>query len=237
MANPLTTLYNAVPGSFHCSPFTMTGDYARDYHFRVVFFVNPLKGMSGGLSWDNIKSFAKSQTKQFLTQLTDTATLLYVSGLVKSVKVPSVHIEFDQWDLGGVTVPVPKKVSRDNVTVTFLDDSMCTVWNYWKGVQTALLDGLSMHILRPLCLSMLVTPELPEVSNYMGIPIRPAVPASPLLYPLLFPAEVNHTEFDKSSTQASVVTVTFVRFPEIVKVEDNTLYGRVSNNIKLLGKF
>lgn len=221
----ITSLIRSIPGipvAQKYAPPTLTGDYDRQWEFMVALWKNP---------GSPAKIDGKTDWLAYIGKLFDTTTLFYVQEFIQDVEVPATTVNFEDWPIGSTSFPIPKSWTYPDLRIQCLDDSANTCWNFWKGWQLSAIQGLSMNLIYPLCLSMMITP--------MGrAPFGVQLPTSPMLYTHVFPYDVKHSTFKKSGTQLSTIDISLKRLPTLVqKTESSSLTGLVGNAIKLLGKF
>lgn len=84
--------------------------------------------------FSNVKNLFKTSNNDLLTleNLKSVVLTSYVSQLTKSVKLPDDEIEIDYYKIGTLDYPVPKGKKINNVSVTYYDDNLDTVYNFHK---------------------------------------------------------------------------------------------------------
>ena len=182
---------------------------------------------------------------QFVT-LMNHALTSYVSQLAEKVGLPEDAIDTDDYMIGSVPAAVPKKVQMPDITVTYLDDTNDTVYNFHKSWQSFVRcgDTFSMEPLYPYSIvGRYITYEntlsaeehatLLQAQNIADANINNQTlyqithvgdvfikPRSIYNYPRLFPIRIQRNEGDKSGSGISRVTVTYKRLPEINKSDN-----------------
>ena len=176
----------------------------------------------------------------------------YISQLCEKVNLPEDSVETQDYDIGMVSVPVPKKFPMPDITVTYLDDSNNSVYNFHKSWQSFIRIGDSM-CLEPLypytiqgrfiayenTLNAAQHATLLRAQEYIDGAISGSVlsalsnnldiymtPRSLYNYPHLFPVKISRTEANKQGNGLARVTVTYKRIPEIRKSKNFTITNK-----------
>ena len=85
-------------------------------------------GVKGALD-SVLYSYNDLKTRQILS---DPVLQMYVSQLAKSISLPEDEVEFENYLIGNVDYPVPVKYKVNDITVTYYDDNLDTVYNFHK---------------------------------------------------------------------------------------------------------
>ena len=85
-------------------------------------------GVKGALN-SVLYSFNDLKTRQILS---DPVLQMYVSQLAKTITLPEDEVEFENYTIGNVDYPVPVKYKVNDITVTYYDDNLDTVYNFHK---------------------------------------------------------------------------------------------------------
>lgn len=207
-------------------------DLKKDYKF--IWYIGLDRIVQTGVDSDVIVQF-RLLMNHVLTS--------YVSQLAEKVGLPEDSVDTDDYNIGNVSIPVPKKIPMPDITVTYLDDTNDTVYNFHKTWQSFVRNGdtFCMEPLYPYCLvGRYITIENTlnslehskmlkalnkidnEITNDTLMSLTHAAdvfvkPRSIYNYPRLFPVRIQRTDADKSSSNVSRVTVTYKRLPEIKK--------------------
>ena len=88
----------------------------------------------------NTKNMLYSVQVQFAELMTHLLTT-YVAQLAETVNLPDDTVKTENYDIGMVEVPVPTGIEMPDITVTYLDDSNDTVYNFHKSWQSFIRQG------------------------------------------------------------------------------------------------
>lgn len=172
------------------------------------------------------------------------AACIYVSQLAEKVQIPDDEVEYDTVNIANLEYKVPKRIKMNDVTVTYLDDSINSVYQFHKTWMMKLRqsDGLSLesmysYPLKGLYVTLdktLTSVEyltlfkgiggltssnsiLNAISTKLKLLDAYAKPTSITQYPKLFPVKISRDEADNSGDGLSKVTVTYSRLPNFKK--------------------
>lgn len=219
-------------------------DFKKEYNFiwyldipyRIFEFVNSVDFENGG--------YAQYNMKEVMNSLFALEKRMRVSSLCSQVNLPDDEVELDMVPMGNVDYPVPVKVKRGDVTVTYLEDTLNTVYNFHKYWQSLVReqDSLFMSPLGkwycqafylPFDNSITATEygSIFENINRSGNSTLSVVsdvfesldlhikPTGIISYPSLFPSRISRTAANKQGTGLSTVTVTYTRIPLISRTK------------------
>ena len=195
------------------------------------------------------RGMATDKFVQFRTLMNHVLTS-YVSQMAEKVSPPDDEIDYEDYQMSNVNVPVPKGVKMPDITVTYLDDTNDAIYNFHKSWQSFARDGdsFSMNPLYPYCVTAryitfentLTVTEYATLYNALntadsyiklvdshvgGLDTTTDLfmkPRSIYNYPNVFPIKIARDEADKSGESVSKVTVTYKRLPNINKGSNYT---------------
>lgn len=73
----------------------------------------------------------------------------YVSQLAEQVNLPDDELEIEQMNNGPVTYEIPKRVKLQNIVVTYLEDSINSVYNFHKTWYNMIRGGTGVYFNAP----------------------------------------------------------------------------------------
>ena len=165
----------------------------------------------------------------------------YVSQLAEKVTLPNDEFETEMIPQGPVEYEMPKKVKLEDIHVTYLEDSLETVYNFHKAWFQAIRCGKGIGINSPSLFSaaaryipfedtMLATEYMlfknqiaqrvnSALSSNFASPSLPmgVKPTSITTYPKLWPKIIHRTEANHSGEDIARVEVTYSRIPVFEK--------------------
>lgn len=171
------------------------------------------------------------------------AACIYVSQLAEKIQIPEDEVEYDTVNIANLEYKVPKRIKMNDITVTYLDDSVNSVYQFHKTWMMKLrqTDGLSLESMYSYSLKGLYVTldKTLTASKYLALfkgigeltssdSILNSIstklllnsyakPTSITQYPKLFPVKISRDEADNSGDGLSKVTVTYVRLPNFKK--------------------
>ena len=74
---------------------------------------------------------------------------LYVSQLAERVDIPDDEFEIESLDVGPTTYQLPKRIKIHNITVTYLEDTLNSVYNFHKAWFNLIRGGNSFYMNSP----------------------------------------------------------------------------------------
>ena len=74
---------------------------------------------------------------------------LYVSQLAERVDIPDDEFDVENVDVGPVTYQMPKRIKMNNITVTYLEDTLNSVYNFHKAWFNLIRGGNSFYMNSP----------------------------------------------------------------------------------------
>ena len=165
----------------------------------------------------------------------------YVSQLAETVMLPDDEFDTEPIPQGPVDYDMPKRVKLENIIVTYLEDSLETVYNFHKAWFQAIRCGKGIGINSPSLFSasaryipfedtMLATEYLlfknqisQQVNSVLssdfanpGLPMG-AKPTSLTTYPSLYPKKIHRTPANHAGDDIAKVEVTYSRIPVFEK--------------------
>ena len=165
----------------------------------------------------------------------------YVSQLADTVTLPDDEFETETISQGPVDYEMPKRVKLEQINVTYLEDSLETVYNFHKAWFQAIRCGKGIGINSPSLFSasaryipfediMLASEYLlfknqiaQQVNNIVssdfanpGLPLG-AKPSSIVTYPSIYPVKIHRSPAKHSGTETATVEVTYSRIPVFQK--------------------
>ena len=161
----------------------------------------------------------------------------YISQLAETVTLPDDEFETETIPQGPVDYEMPKRVKLEDINVTYLEDSLETVYNFHKAWFQAIRCGKGIGINSPSLFSasaryipfedtMLATEYLlfknqiaQQVNSVIssdfanpGLPMG-AKPSSLTTYPSIYPKKIHRSPANHSGDDISKVEVTYSRLP------------------------
>lgn len=208
-----------------------------------------------------MKDVAKIDGIEFFQKVVcNSAFSSYISQLAETVNIPDDEFEIETIQQGPVDYQMPKRVKMDDILVTYLDDSLESVYNFHKSWFQAIRCGKSIGINSPSLFSasakyipfedtMLATEYAlfknkwvqyltsAAASNKLmpSLPIG-AKPTSIITYPKLFPKKIHRTPANHSGNDVARVDVTYSRIPTFEKKHtplqmwDGTKWNNTNNS-------
>lgn len=165
----------------------------------------------------------------------------YVSQLAETVNIPDDEFDTEPIPQGPVEYKMPSKVLLSDITVTYLEDSLETVYNFHKAWFQAIRCGKGVGINSPSIFSasaryipfedtMLATEYLlfkneltQRVNSFLSSSFAmPSLPmgskaTSIVTYPKIYPYKIHRSPANHSSEQIAKVEVTYARIPYLEK--------------------
>ena len=165
----------------------------------------------------------------------------YVSQLAEKVTLPDDEFETETIPQGPVDYEMPKKVKLEDIHVTYLEDSLETVYNFHKAWFQAIHCGKGIGINSPSLFSataryipfedtMLASEYLlfknkiaqrvnSALSSNFASPSLPlgVKPSSLVTYPKLWPKKIHRSEANHAGEDIAKVEVTYSRIPVFEK--------------------
>lgn len=165
----------------------------------------------------------------------------YVSQLAEKVTLPDDEFETETIPQGPVEYQMPKKVKLEDIHVTYLEDSLETVYNFHKAWFQAIRCGKGIGINSPSLFSatgryipfedtMLASEYLlfknqiaqrvnSALSSNFAAPSLPmgVKPTSLVTYPKLWPKKIHRSEANHAGEEIAKVEVTYSRIPVFEK--------------------
>ena len=111
-------------------PYTIPGkaDFKKEYNFIWKL------GLSKTLKQKSYKHIDFNAEKGGLAKtLFDNSFIDYICQLCEKVNIPDDEFEMEELDYGPTTVKIPKRVQMHDITVTYLEDSLNSVYNFHKA--------------------------------------------------------------------------------------------------------
>lgn len=161
----------------------------------------------------------------------------YVCQLAETVNLPDDEFEIEQVSQGPVVYQMPKRVKLNDISVTYLDDSLESVYNFHKAWFNAIRCGKETGINSPslfaataryipfedtmtateyVILRNDVSKKINEVATLGGllpeIPLN-AKPTSITTYPTIYPTKISRSAANHSGDGLAKVTVNYARIP------------------------
>lgn len=163
------------------------------------------------------------------------AALAYVSQLCQKIDLPEDVLETDKANIANLEWDVPKRVKMNDIVVTYLDDSINTVYNFHRAWFAAIRDGTSLEFkpLKSVCAkgTYITTEKNMSMTEYQNIFLNipqtgvgliddllegiSAKPTSTTYYPYIFPRSIRRSSADKGGRKLSQVIVTYGRIPDL----------------------
>ena len=154
---------------------------------------------------------------RYLNPLLMAPNLVYISGLIQKISQPQQGIITKDIELGPLTIQIPKSVSMESFTITFVEEIMVSVEYFWRNWFLEMTGGNSLTFseIQNLCLSLLFTRDatgiLPSLIPGQGA----ASPVNAYFYPNVLPISYEIDEWDKGGEGYVASTITFIRVPKI----------------------
>ncbi|MBR4396608.1 MAG: hypothetical protein IKS93_02000 [Methanobrevibacter sp.] len=111
----------------------LISDFKKDYKF--LWYID------GREVDENQQKYFSQRNRLIYTTLQDPVYRLYVSQLAETISIPEDEFETDSIQTGPVSYEIPKKVKMNHITVTYLEDSLNSVYNYHRTWFNAIRDG------------------------------------------------------------------------------------------------
>lgn len=165
----------------------------------------------------------------------------YISQLAETVNLPDDEFDTETIPQGPVEYQMPKKVKLEDINVTYLEDTLETVYNFHKAWFQAIRCGKGIGINSPSLFSasaryipfddtMLaaeyvlfknqIMQKINSItsSNFMNpaLPLN-AKPSSLTTYPRIWPKKIHRTSANHGGEEISKVEVTYSRIPVFEK--------------------
>lgn len=225
-------------------PYFTLGEPKRNYQFTWVLVPPVLSSITTIISQLRSKQ-ALSVLKNSIKLLSNTTTALYVSQLAKNVALPPAKLKTDVVNLGSVEFPIPVSRELAPFTVTYLDDSIETVYKYhmsWYEM-VAIPGSPNLMPLASAAFSAIYSPYsnfIPALipgyhSTILSAPVGASqasaigsaalqalaeTPTSIETYPGIFPVEIKRDDADKTGKGFGTVKVTYIRVPKLIDGTD-----------------
>ena len=117
----------------------LISDFKKEYKFLwCIIGEYPKNNMSGSLN---------SLAYNYI--LHNVPYCLYVSQLAERVDIPDDEFDVENIDVGPTTYQMPKKVKLNNITVTYLEDTLNSVYNFHKAWFNLIRGGNSFYMNSP----------------------------------------------------------------------------------------
>ena len=165
----------------------------------------------------------------------------YVSQLAQTVNLPDDEFDTETIPQGPVDYQMPKRVKLEDINVTYLEDSLETVYNFHKAWYQAIRCGKGIGINSPSLFSasakyipfedtMLASEYLlfknqiaQQINSFVssdftnpGLPMG-AKPSSITTYPRIWPKKIHRSAANHAGEDISTVEVTYSRIPVFEK--------------------
>lgn len=214
-------------------------DFKKEYKF-IWYLGNDFfrAGMNSLSSFSYSPTLASTKAnKMYLATVGNPIYCGYVGQLAETVNPPD-----DEWDIepiqqGPVTYPMIKGDKMNDITVTYLDDSLNSVYNYHKTWKNAFrqngvtICSPSFFTARAYFIEFedaLTTAEYIVLKNQLTqtalsaanqanfLPTLPlgVKPTSITQYPHIFPTKISRSPANHSGKNLAKVTVTYARVPD-----------------------
>lgn len=201
-------------------------DLQKNYEFQVKIVDTEADWSTLTTATDIISSIANNaESSHYMTYVVNT--------LAKSIQVPARGVKFTTVTISTIDYSIPTGLKLDDITVTYLDDFLGTVYHYFIGWQDKIKvkdKGSSFNeigkCVKALALYPLNTTLTGTVGNTLNSVIPGVagdiagsaigsigVPNSMIKWSYVYPADVKRSEFNKESEGVSEVTVVFKRIP------------------------
>ncbi len=233
----------------------LVSDFKKEYKFLWLITTNSNAIDANMYSFDGSKIVSTFQTtiQRYMNSLNIDGMELYqavvanplfsgyISQLAETVVLPDDEFENETIPQGPVEYQMPKKVKLDDIHVTYLEDTLETVYNFHKAWFQAIRCGKGIGINSPSLFSasakyipfddtMLaeeyilfknqITQRINSVvsSNFAnpGLPIG-AKPSSLTTYPRIWPKKIHRSSANHASDEIAKVEVTYSRIPVFEK--------------------
>ena len=152
--------------------------------------------------------------------------LVYISGLIQKVSQPQQNLITRDIEIGPVTLSIPKSVSMDSFTITFVEEILGSVEYFWRNWFLEMTSGptLTFHEVKKMCLSFLFTRNATGVGNTNVGPLQMGVeaPVNAYFYPNVLPISYEIDEWDKGGESYVASTITFIRIPNLPNFGQDT---------------
>lgn len=165
----------------------------------------------------------------------------YISQLAETVTLPDDEFDTESIPQGPVDYDMPKRVKLEDINVTYLEDSLETVYNFHKAWFQAIRCGKGIGINSPSLFSATaryipfedtMTAEeyivfknqiVQKVNSFIssdfanpGLPLG-AKPTSLTTYPKIWPKKIHRSAANHSGEDVATVEVTYSRIPVFEK--------------------
>ena len=223
----------------------------KDYKFLWSIDGSSSTNISGmGTSKYNEQWYELSMMQKFTLQ--NPIYCAYISQLAQEVRLPDDEFEIEQISNGPVTYEIPKKIKLANIQVTYLEDSINSVYNFHKTWYNMIRGGTGVYFNQPtkLCASAryieyedtvtgmtyVINSELEGTSKklvntikFVAETMKPELPINAkrtgiTLYPRIYPTRISRTSANKGGQNLHKVTVTYARIPTFRKNHNNIQY-------------
>ncbi len=179
---------------------------------------------------------------KLMSTLLSVAATAYVSQLAEKISLPDDEVEYDTVKIANLEFKVGKGIKMNDFTVTYLDDSLNSVYQFHNSWQKLVRnDGLSMTPLKSICGTgtYITTENAMTVTEYQTVfsqlynsnngtgnsvdysLIETALeaigtkPTSITTFPNIYPTKISRGEMSKDGQDLARVTVTYTRVPEL----------------------
>lgn len=213
----------------------LISDYKKEYKFLWLIEINETHdsqvmdrvGIDGMKFFNNVVSDIRYSS--------------YISQLAETVNPPDDEFEIETIPQGPVDYQMPKKVKLDDISVTYLEDTLESVYNFHKAWYQAIRCGKTVGINSPYLFSasaryipfddtMLATEYIAfknqfvqnfnsAVSSNRLMPSLPlgAKATSIITYPRIYPKKIHRSAANHGGESVATVDVTYARIPEFKK--------------------
>lgn len=214
----------------------LISDFKKEYNFLWLITVDPV--------YSNIQKMTEYDPESatlFNNVVLNKVFSNYVSQLAEKVTLPDDEFETEDIPQGPVIYKMPKRVQMQDIVVTYLEDSLDTVYHFHKAWFSAIRCGKSTGINSPCNFtatakyipfsSTLTATEYALYENRFSEVLTSAVSSSSLMpslplglkpssctvYPKIYPYKISRTEANHSGDSLGRVTVTYARIPVFKK--------------------
>ena len=173
----------------------------------------------------------------------------YVSQLAQSVALPDDEFDTETLEYGPMTIKFPSKVVMNDIEVTYLEDSLDSVYNFHKSWFNLLkhYGGINSPYIYQVAGTYMGFDKTLTASEFMifkniasqylsGIAssvISPGLIQSQVfneldymtkvsttnIYPRIYPTKITRSQADKQGDSFGTVSITYARLPNIVKTK------------------
>lgn len=211
-------------------------DFKKEYKFIWYMGIDNTRPTSLANTVGMAKD-ANKANQMYLATLGNPIYCGYVGQLAEIVALPDDEWEIEPIRQGMVTYQMPKADKMNDITVTYLDDSLNSVYNFHKTWKNAFRQN-GVTICPPTFLAakafyiefedVLTTAEYIVLKNQLNqtalsainqvnfIPSLPlgVKPTSITTYPHIYPTKISRTAANHGGKNLAKVTVTYARIPD-----------------------